>query len=60
MNLYPENSQVATLQEKGGIMFFSVERPERVYRGAVILSKTLNSHRTRIVCMKEYKYRQEG
>jgi len=49
-----------TLASKGGIMFFTVEREAKVYRGAVLLSPVADGQRTRIVCMKVYRYREEG
>lgn len=49
---------IATLQAKGGIMFFTVERQDKVYRGAVLLSAVANGQRTRIVCMKIYRYKE--
>ncbi len=51
---------LATLQAKGGMMFFTVERQDKLYKGAVLLSPVANAHRTRIVCMKVYRYKEEG
>jgi hypothetical protein len=49
----------ATLATKGGMMFFCVERAEKLYRGAVLLSPVnAAGERTRIVCAKVYRYRQ--
>jgi len=45
-----------TLQAKGGVMFFTVERSDRLYRGAVLLSPVADGQRTRIVCVKVYRY----
>ena len=47
-----------TLAAKGGIMFFTVERQDRVYRGAVLLSPVAGGQRTRIVCTKVYRYKE--
>jgi hypothetical protein len=54
---YSDNFNVATLQAKGGVMHFIIERPERLYRGMVVLSAVKRGHRTRIVKMKEYRYK---
>lgn len=46
-----------TLAEKGGVMLFTVERTDKVYRGAVILSPMDESgKRTRIISAKVYRY----
>lgn len=60
MELYAHNSETATLQAKGGIMLFSVERQSRFYRGMVLLSPVANNERKRIVCMKVYRYKEGG
>jgi len=49
----------AILEAKGGMMFFTVERADLVYMGAVLLSRVNNGQRTRIVAMKVYRHRQE-
>jgi len=50
-----------TLVEKGGVMLFTVERADKVYRGAVILSAMDESgKRTRIVSAKVYRYVERG
>lgn len=46
------------LAAKGGVMLFTVERANRVYKGAVLLSPATEGQRTRIVCMKVYKYKE--
>lgn len=47
------------LAAKGGVMLFTVERANRVYKGAVLLSPATEGQRTRIVCMKVYRYTEE-
>ncbi len=46
-----------TLAVKGGVMLFTIERADKVYQGAVILSPAdQNGKRTRIVSAKVYRY----
>jgi len=54
MNDYSGNSNTDILQTKGGVMLFSVQRPEKVYRGIVFLSPVRDSHHRRVICMREY------
>ena len=51
-----QEEKLALLQQKGGIMVFTIVRPERVYRGIIILSPVVNNHRTKNVIIREYKY----
>ena len=46
-----------TLAAKGGVMLFTIERADKVYRGAVILSPVDHTgKRTRVVSAKVYRY----
>lgn len=50
-----------TLAAKGGVMLFTIERADRLYRGAVILSAMdEKGKRTRIVSAKVYRYVEKG
>lgn len=60
MENYLGDPRIAALYAKGGIMFFDIERPERVFRGMVLLSPVNNEHRRRAVYIKEYKIIKEG
>jgi hypothetical protein len=53
---YYNNQNITTLQDKGGVMLFTIEKPDRCYRGMVLLSSVKDAQRTRIVCMKQYRY----
>jgi len=55
-----QEEKLALLQQKGGIMVFTIVRPERVYRGIIILSPVVNNHRKKNVIIKEYKYAENG
>lgn len=55
---YGGNERLLTLKAKGGIMFFTIVRPARVYRGLVIVSAERDSRANRDVFVKEYKYGQ--
>lgn len=55
MKTYTEEARLKTLESKGGVMYFLVEKPDRIYRGMVLLSPAHNHNRKRIVCMKVYK-----
>jgi hypothetical protein len=59
MNDYSYTNQIATLQSKGGLMLFSVEKEDRFFRGMVFLSPVdATGQRKRIVCMKVYRYKE--
>ena len=60
MDIYPEASRLKTLQSKGGVMFFIIEKLDKLYRGMVLLSSLQNHYRKRIVCMKVYRAKEEG
>ena len=42
------------LRAKGGIMLFSVQRPDKLYRGIILLSPLRHNHRKKIICMREF------
>ncbi len=58
MNNYCDNTRLATLAGKGGVLCFTIERSNFLYRGMVVLSRIEDSRRTRIVCMKRYRYQE--
>lgn len=58
MDNCPENYRLNTLISKGGVMFFTIEKPERVYSGMIILSPVKHNYRRRAVYIKEYKYNE--
>lgn len=45
-----------TLSSKGGIMLFTIERPDRLYKGIILLSPAKGDHHNRIICMREYRH----
>jgi hypothetical protein len=58
MSAYHNDPRITTLAEKGGVMHFIIERGRSLYQGMIILSKVEDSQRTRIVCIKKYKYKE--
>jgi hypothetical protein len=60
MNIYSEATRVKALQSKGGVMFFAIEKLDKLYRGMVLLLPVQNHYRKRIVCMKVYRAKEEG
>jgi len=55
MNTYSEAQRLSLLLEKGGMMFFSIEKPARLYRGVIVLTAVKDNHRNRDVFIKEIK-----
>jgi len=53
---YTKEERLALLQQKGGIMLFTIVRPARIYRGFIILSPLINNRRIKNLVIKEYKY----
>lgn len=60
MNICSEAIRLKVLQSKGGVMFFAIEKPDRLYRGMIWLSRVREHYRRRIVCMKAYKIKKGG
>ena len=58
MSEYHNDPRITTLAEKGGVMHFVIEKNNFLYQGMIILSRIEDSQRTRIVCIKKYKYRE--
>lgn len=56
MDNNPGNSRLDTVISKGGVMFFTVEKPQRVYSGMIVLSPVRHNYRRRAVYIKEYNY----
>lgn len=50
----PVNSKISALQSKGGIMFFTIERHPKLYKGTIMLSPVKNQCQRRAVYIKEY------
>jgi hypothetical protein len=59
MNICPEATRLKALQSKGGIMFFTIEKLNKLYRGMVLLSPLQSHYCKRIVCMKVYRAKEE-
>ncbi len=58
MNDYNYAARLTTLADKGGVLRFVIERGNFLYRGMVILSRVEDNQRTRLVCMKRYRYKE--
>lgn len=53
-----DSQRLTKLRAKGGIMFFVIERPCRLYKGTVMLSPVENCYQRRAVYIREYKYKE--
>lgn len=53
-----DNQRLTKLRARGGIMFFVIERPCRLYKGTVMLSPVENCYQRRAVYIREYKYKE--
>ncbi len=56
MNLNSTNPKFSALLAKGGIMLFTVERQNVVYKGSIILSPLQDCCQKRAVHINEYRY----
>lgn len=57
INIPTNNKQkLQSLYAKGGIMLFSIERPNRLYKGTIMLSPVENCYQRRVVHVREYGY----
>jgi len=54
MELYNQNLKLKTLYAKGGLLFFTIERSTRLYRGTILLSPVKDNRQKRAVYIKEY------
>ena len=60
MNLNSVNPKFSALLAKGGIMLFSIERPNVVYKGSIMLSPLKNCCQKRAVQINEYRYYEQN
>ena len=56
MNNYLNSRKLSALQEKGGIMLFTVTRGNIIYKGTIMLSPVQDYCQKRAVYINEYKY----
>ncbi len=49
------NGKSEALRIKGGMMFFAIERPERLYKGTILLAPAKNDLQRRTIYIKEYR-----
>ena len=59
MNLNSVNPKLSALLAKGGIMLFTVERPNVVYKGSIMLSPLQDCCQKRAVHINEYRYYEQ-
>ena len=57
MDIQPINQSLTKLRAKGGIMFFSIEKPARLYKGTILLSPIENCFQKKAVYIREYRCR---
>lgn len=57
MNLYPNNPKLRELFTKGGLMLFTIQRQEALYKGTVTLSPVTDCFQKRAVHIREYLYK---
>lgn len=57
MNLYPNNLKLRELFTKGGVMLFTIHRPETIYKGTITLSPVVDCFQRRAVYIREYLYK---
>ena len=50
------NSKFTSLRNKGGMMFFTIQRPTRFYKGTILLTPVEDCHQKRAVYIREYRY----
>ncbi|HAH20917.1 MAG: hypothetical protein A2Y00_05970 [Omnitrophica WOR_2 bacterium GWF2_43_52] len=61
MNIPTNNKQkLQSLYAKGGIMLFAIERPNRLYKGTIMLSPVENCCQRRAVYVREYVYKNDA
>jgi hypothetical protein len=53
-----DSQRLTKLRARGGIMFFVIERPCRLYKGTIMLSPVENCYQRRAVYIREYKYKE--
>lgn len=56
MKLNSANHKLSALLAKGGIMLFTVERPDIIYKGSIILSPLQGCYQKRAVHINKYRY----
>ena len=57
MNLYPNSLKLRELFTKGGLMLFTIQRQEALYKGTVTLSPVTDCFQKRAVYIREYLYK---
>lgn len=58
MDAFSQTKQrLKRLYAQGGVMLFRIERPNRSYKGAIILSAVEHCYQRRAVCVREYGYK---
>lgn len=60
MNSYSYSQKLMALKSKGGIMFFTIQRQNRLYKGTIMLSPVENCCQKRAVYIREYRYKEEA
>lgn len=50
--------RLMNLRAKGGIMFFVIEKQNRLYKGTIMLSPVVNCYQRRAVYVREYIYKE--
>lgn len=60
MNNYTHNHKLTALRNKGGIMFFTIQRQDRLYKGTIMISPVENCCQRRAVYIREYRYNNEA
>jgi len=58
MHNYCDDDRLTTLADKGGVLCLVIERGTFLYRGMIVLSRREDGRRTRIVCIKRYRYKE--
>ncbi len=58
MNIYPNNLKLRELFTKGGLMLFTIQRPQAVYKGTITLSPVADCFQRRAVYIREYQYKE--
>lgn len=61
MDAFSQDKQkLKRLYAKGGILLFRIERPNRLYKGAIILSAVEHCFQRRAVYVREYEYHRDA
>ncbi len=60
MNINSASSKLSVLLAKGGIMLFTIERPNVLYKGSIMLSPLKDCCQKKAVHINEYRYYGEN